>query len=318
MPKNKSVTDMVSQFRALTNKLDKRQRVLLMFLVVTLTGSVFFNRILKPQLVEVRRVRNELGQLDRKIMALKAQMPAIEKEKIKLDEARINNKKLKETLQSLEKELPESYQISRLLGELARQAGSSGVDFAYIKPKSLVKAQDNEEYSQLDIEMQFNAPYYDFKDYLGRLERLSVFLSVTDIVAEEIKEAAGQGDVTVTMVLSTLLNRQHSGAYTYRNLTEVQKELPLTEDGEERLPFVPTSAEAGRYLANKKFVLSGITYSKSNPTAIINNQMYRVGDTLNDDWKVKQILRDMVIITRGRQAETLTIEKEERLNVKKK
>jgi Tfp pilus assembly protein PilO len=318
MPNDIVFTQLISSLRAFTDKLDKRQRVLVIFLVLTVMASLFFNKILKPQLIEVRRVRSDLSRLDQKIMALNAQIPAVEKEKIKLDEARMSNKRLKEKLQSLEKELPESYQISRLLGELAKQAGNSGVDFAYIKPKSLAKAPENEEYSQLDIEMQFNAPYYDFKDYLGRLERLSVFLNVTDIVAEEMKESGAQGDVTVTMVLSTLLNRQRGGAYAARNLTAAQKELPLAADDQERLPFLPSSAEAARYVANKKFVLAGITFSKLNPTAIINNQMYKVGDALNNEWKVKQILRDMVIITRGRQAETLTLEKEERFNVKKK
>ncbi len=311
-------TGLVAKVRTHTDKLNKRQQLLLALLIATVLSSLFFNRILKPQIKEERRLRNELGQLGRKITALKAQMPAVEKDRIRLDEVKITNKRLKENLQALEKELPESYQISRLLGELAKQAGNSGVDFAYIKPKSLSKAADNDEYSQLDIEMQFTAPYYDFKDYLGRLERLSAFLNVTDIVAEERKEAGAQGDVTVTLVLSTLLNRQRVSGSAAGNLTAVQKGLTLPEEQGERLPFLPSSPEAGKYLAGKNFVLAGITYAKNNPTAIINSRMYRVGDALNNEWTVKQILRDMVIITRGRQAETLTLEKEERFNVRKK
>ena len=313
MAKDYFLSTLNNQVRKYTGRLDKRQRILLICFILTILASLFFNKILKPRLNEVRRIKGELAQLDRKILGIKAQIPPIEKEKIKLDEAKTQNKRLQEKLKALEKELPEAYQVSWLLGEMARQAGDSRVDFSYIKPKSLAKSEESEEYSQLDIEMQFNVPYYDFKDYLSRLEHVSVFLNVTDIVVEELKEAS-QGDVTVTMVLSTLLNRQKSEAAT---LTSEQKKLTFQEEAEERLPFLPAGPEAGKYLANKKFLLAGITYAGYNSTVIINNQMYKMGDTLNKEWLIKKILPNMVIITRGRQAETLTLNKEERLDVKK-
>jgi hypothetical protein len=232
-------------------------------------------------------------------------MPDIEKERAGLEELKRKNKQLKERLVSLEKELPESYRIPQLLGELAKQTQGLAIDFSYIKPKATSGALED-EYTRLDIEMQFNAPYRDFRSYLVQLEHLSSYLNITDIVVEETKEGSFAGEATATMVLSTLLNK---GLPSLGILApESKEEILLAKDTLERNPFLPSSKEVSKYSRRSKYVLSGIAFAGSKSTAIINNEVYRVGDLLEKKYSIKQILPNMVIISHGKQTEILMLE----------
>jgi hypothetical protein len=52
----------------------------------------------------------------------------------------------------------------------------------------------------------------------------------------------------------------------------------------------------------------GITISKKQPTAIINNEVYKVGDVIGDK-KIKEILPKKVILSDGKESVVLTLEK---------
>jgi Tfp pilus assembly protein PilO len=285
--------------------LEKRQKILVSLLIFTILLSLYFNKLLKPQLKRLSRLNSELVELNQQISNLNAQMPDIEKEKTDLEELKRKNKQLKERLVSLEKELPESYRIPQLLGELAKQTQGLAIDFSYIKPKATSGALED-EYTRFDIEMQFNAPYRDFRSYLVQLEHLSAYLNITDIVVEETKEGSFASETTATMVLSSLLNKGLPSPGVPAG--ESKEETLLAKDTLERNPFLPSSKEVSKYLRRSKYVLSGITFAGSKSTAIINNEVYRIGDLLEKKYPIKQILPNMVIISHGKQTEILMLE----------
>jgi Tfp pilus assembly protein PilO len=305
MAVDQTIRELFKKIKARFSRLQKKQKILVSLLIFTILLSLYFNKLLKPQLKRLSRLNSELTELHRQISNLNAQMPDIEKERAGLEELKRKNKQLKERLVSLEKELPESYRIPQLLGELAKQTQGLAIDFSYIKPKATSGALED-EYTRLDIEMQFNAPYRDFRSYLVQLEHLSSYLNITDIVVEETKEGSFAGEATATMVLSTLLNK---GLPSLGILApESKEEILLAKDTLERNPFLPSSKEVSKYSRRSKYVLSGIAFAGSKSTAIINNEVYRVGDLLEKKYSIKQILPNMVIISHGKQTEILMLE----------
>lgn len=302
---DQTIRESFKKIKTRFSRLQKRQKILVSLLIFTILLSLYFNKLLKPQLKRLSRLNSELTELNQQISNLNAQMPDIEKERADLEELKRKNKQLKERLVSLEKELPESYRIPQLLGELAKQTQGLAIDFSYIKPKATSGALED-EYTRLDIEMQFSAPYRDFRSYLVQLEHLSAYLNITDIVVEETKEGSFAGETTATMVLSTLLNK---GLPFLGVLTpESKEETLLAKDILERNPFLPSSKEVSKYSRRSKYVLSGIAFAGSKSTAIINNEVYRVGDLLEKKYPIKQILPNMVIISHGKQTEILMLE----------
>lgn len=292
------------KIRTRLSRLPRRQKVLLFLLLLTISFSFYFNKLLKPQFKQASRLKSELAELNQRIINLTTEIPKLGEDKVALEELKRKNKQLQERLTGLEKELPESYRIPQLLGELAKQTQGLEIDFSYIKPKSAAPALED-EYARLDIEMQFNSPYHDFRSYLGKLENLSAYIDITDIVIEELKESSFAGETTATLVLSTLLNKGQVPLMAL--IPESKAEMLLAKDSE-RNPFLPSSKEVSNYYRRSKYVLSGITSAGQKSTAIINNTVYRVGDLLENKYSIKQILPNMVIISRGRQTEVLMLE----------
>jgi len=282
------------------NRLQKRQRTLVLFLAAAILFSFYYNAVYKPQSSALARVKTELTNVNNRLVKLKSQIPDIQKEKEALDAAKRNLETLKTQLSSLELQLPTTGRIPQLLGELVRQAQGYSIDFVSIRPKT---SKEKKEYAELIIEMKFNSTYSDFANYLNRLESLSQFLRASDITMEEMKDGF-RAESDVTLNLATLLGE------TGRTKPEEQKEpqfaAPLSI---ERNPFLSKFRPTQEGAKKEEFQLSGIIASGKIPTAIINNEVYKVGDIIGNK-KVKQILPNMVILTDGRESTVLTLERE--------
>ncbi len=139
------------------------------------------------------------------------------------------------------------------------------------------------------------------------MEQLSAYLNVTDIVIEEMKESGFSGDTAVTLVLSTLLRKDAD--YSLAKEQGQKKETASNGSSSDQNPFLPQRDKTKEGSKRSKYVLIGITYSGPNSTAIINNEIYRVGDQIEGKWVIKQILPNMVIVKYGRANEVLTLEK---------
>ncbi len=284
------------------NRLQKRQKTYIFFFIVAVLLGSYYNLVYKPQSDALREAQTEWENINNRLMKLKSQMPDIEKEKEALDIAKNNLDSLKRQLSFFELQLPTQGSIPQLLGELVRQAQGYSIDFVSIAPKTNEK--NKKEYAQFVVEMKFNSNYSDFTNYLNRLESLSQFLRVTGITIEEMKDGF-QGESNMTLVLETLLGEE----------TQIKSKEP------KELKFVaPLIIKRDPFLSNFKpveavkkeeFRLDGIIAGQQ-PTAIINDEVYRRGDIIGSkkDKKVKQILPNMVILTDGRENTVLMLQRE--------
>ena len=295
----RKIKEAVEAIKKQFNRLEKRQRTQVLFLVAAILLSFYYNAVYKPQSNALRKVSSELQAVNNRLTKLKSQMPDIQKEKEALDAAKKNLASLKAQLSSLELQLPTAGRIPQLLGELVRQAQGYSVDFVSIRPKT---SREKKEYAELIIEMKFNANYSDFANYLNRLESLSQFLRATDITMEEMKDGF-QGESDITLTLATLLGEAEAV-----KPEEIKETALLAPFKVERNPFTSKlRPDTGKQ--RDEFRLSGIIATGKQPTAIINDEVYRVGDVLGNK-KVKQILPNMVILTDGRESTVLTLERE--------
>lgn len=287
-------------FQSSFNRLGKSEKRLLFLLLIAVTGSLFFNRIFKPQFKQSAFLKAETLNRDNRIFDLQTEAQSLKEEKNILNELSQKNKQLKKNLSVMEKQLTESYQIPKLLGELVKISGDWKVDFLHIKPVDKVKLAQ-EDYSRFDIEMQFNAPYYDFIGYLSKLEALSSYINVRDIVVERPKDAAFAEETTATLLISTFLSKEFA---LVRTANQKRETSPVAEFFKHN-PFLPQSS----YQEKKppQYVLSGITFADADSTVIINNEIYRAGDILDNKWVIAQILPNMVILEYGRASEALVL-----------
>ncbi len=290
----------VTQF----NKLEKQQKILLLLFIGALIFGLYFNIFYKPNAARLSRLKAELTSLDNQITKLKEQVPDIDKLRRSLNEAKGRHESLSREVNSLESQLPTQPRIPQLLGELVTQAQGLNVDFISIKPK---QARQN-EYAYLDIELQISSDYPNLTNYLNRLENLSWFLNVNQISIEQMKKESAF-EANTTLLVSTLLG-EPLGKEPQEGKLKVG--APLITGREilkiERNPFTSRLKPTKEAEKEKECVLTGISLRGKKSTAIINNEIYRVGDVFGNK-TLKQILPNMVVLSDGKQDIILLMER---------
>ena len=292
--------DIVKKITNIFDRLEKRQKMLIFVLIASLLFSFYYNTSLKPHSKALWKARKELVGIQNRIVELKSELPDMKKEIESLDTSKKKLAILKERLTDLESELPTQRRIPQLLGELAHQASGYGIDFISIRPKQDKKKA---EYAELVIEIKLNSTYTDFANYLNRLESISQFLETRGILMEEMEDGF-RGSAVTTLTLSTLLGESEAAQ---AKIEKPKEAVPLKI---ERNPFIskfmPVRKEAKKEDALR---LSGIIATGKHPTAIIDDEVYRVGDFI-DEKEVKEILPNMVMLSDGRKSTVLTLESE--------
>lgn len=286
-----SLNDLKEKLVKQFSQLDRRQKLLRLFLILAVCFAIYYNLIYKTQAVALRKSKSQLSELNRNLAKLNAQFPNVDIETRKLEKARKSFEALKSQLASVEQELPTESTVPQLLDGLVRQAQGYSIDFTSIRPKPV---KEKREYFEQDIEIKFNTTYADFANYINRLESPSKFLRATSIMMENIK-GAFSGGIDVTLTLTTLLGGETTAA------KEIKEELaPVAALDIERSPFVSEYLPSVPGAKNEAYRLTGIVASGSQPTAIINDDVYKIGDVI-DNKVVSKILSDMVVLSHGKE-----------------
>ena len=275
----------------------KRRKLLLAALVIVVAGSLIYNVVGKGFFSEQKKVKSELQKvLDDKAKAssdleeAKAQDKAQQKE---LSDLQKNyNDALKE-IASYEEKIPSAGSVTRLLGEITRRSEGLGMDFESIRQNI---EREKEGYLKLKLDVKFSGPYSGVVNYLNRLENLSDYLTVSTIEISQTKEGAPHAKTN--MELSMLLLEKGIDL-TIKEKEEAPAPLVLKLD-----PFASKKVE--KKDKSREFKLSGITQAGKDSTAIINDEVVRVGAKLGE-WQVVQILPDAVSLSNGSETVSVTL-----------
>ena len=274
-----------------------RRKLLLAALAVVAAGAIAFRIIGGGFLsergkinAEMRKVMDEKEKIDAKFSEAKAQERDKAKEMAELQKA--YDGIIKET-SAYEAKIPSAGSVTRLLGEITRRSEGLGMDFESIKQSI---EREKEGYLKLKLDMRFAGPYSSVVNYLNRLQNLSDYLRVSDIEISQTKEGASRAKTN--MQLSMLL-LEKGVDLTVKEKEEKFEPVVLKLD-----PFVSKKSE--KKDKTRDFKLAGITQAGENSTAIINDEVVKVGAKIGD-WKVVKILQDAVTLSDGIETVSITL-----------
>ena len=267
-----------------------QRKMLLGLLALVIIFSAYVRFSYKPRAAVLRDLKAHALQLDNQRIRIQSETPNVQKEEEALQADQERYKWLMSELADVEAELPRQGSIPQILGQIARQAEGYPIDLISIKPKL---GDPLEEYSRLDVEMIFLADYPGLVNYLYRLEALSQFLKPNEMVMEKM-ENGFQGRAEIKLTLSTLLGEaiKDQGPAEVQDIPEIQMSRnPLVSDIQGPSPKAVSGQE-------ETYHISGVIPTGKNPTVIINDRVYRVGDAI-DKKTIKKITRNQIVLTDG-------------------
>ncbi len=283
-----------------------RERKMSLAAVVLVIGILGYARMIQFQNGRIGKVKSEWEARSQQVKNIRAALPDLTKERDELDRQAVEVDRLEKETQAIEESMTGPEEIGRLLGELAAQAEGLRVTFEAIK-QSL---KENAEQATVAIDVAFAAPYEDLINYLRRVEQVSPFLKVARLEIAEPKEGTKAAGELVRVILETPL-RDSSRAGRPRfspRLSAFQKAPSPEKITLPRSPFlVRKTAQTDAPTKRTDFKVTGITLAGKASTAIVNDQVVRVGDEVSS-LTVKQILSDRVVLTDGAESYAASLE----------
>ncbi len=290
--------------------LDRRTKILFIFLILSVISSFLFKSVYKPQQTKKAELRRELKILKNKAFKLKTRMPDVRVEDLALAKEKNSLGKLKAELRNLEEQLPRKDNLPGLLGGLLKQSKGYAISFNLIKP---LKKEEEFEYQQFNMEMQFGVTYKNLINYLYHLEKSLPFIRISHLVVDnkekEKEKEMEDGSLNVSMILSTLLVEGSKSTIDFKKLGSL---TPAPSRETLRDPFfsqfMPRQVDI---VMDEEYMLSGITSQGKYPTAIINNEVYKIGDWIGES-QIQTITQDKVVLKNGEKMNTLVIQEDDK------
>ena len=279
-----------------------KTKFLVIVLVLVAGVSFAFNKIYLPQRNKLAKLKSKLVSLDNEIIEMEAQLPNLEGQVLQLEAKKSEIERLNDRLSKKENQLPSKANIPELLSVYLRQSSEDIIDFSLLKP---VDEHKKNIYDQLNIEIQFNAGFNGLVNYLNRLEKNFQYIQTKGIVISN-EDNLGTGLLTTKIVLSTYLSDQKikEGSLLTAKMTDDVSSVSTKRD-----PFYSPGQVVTQDEELEFFNLSGIIGFGLNPTAIIDDEVYKVGDTIGNS-KIQEITYNEVILENQGQIRVLTIDSE--------
>lgn len=286
-------------------KLKTREKILTIVFTAVIATSLYHRFLYKPLTGDVATYEFQVQKLTTRLNELNAQYPELNKQQEKIKLAARGNEEISKKIIEIEKKLPSARDASRLTAELTRLA--KGLELVSVQQK----IDKGELYSRIFVELRFNAPFNAIVDYTDRIEGISPFFKVEELnISEPTGKSKGPGLQSTLLVSCLLREADHPGLSLDEGIKEV--EIPKEAVSKARDIFASQARPAVTVKAKERrkldFKLEGITFSLVAPTAIINDDVVRVGSEI-DGFKVKEIGPNNVILTDGTEEFSLTMEK---------
>lgn len=182
---------------------NKTQAIIFIALIAVLASLVYFNYLLKPQVVRVADVVIKVNKKGNDLKNAKSDISRIGKFKSDIDS-------YKEKVDRYEKMLPAEQEIPNLLETLSNMAKSSGVKIVGIMPsvaKEADKISKRQIYQEIPILISAKSGYHELGRFLNRLENSDRFMKVVDIQIKANSLTPKKHDVELLVLTYTLLKK---------------------------------------------------------------------------------------------------------------
>lgn len=269
------------------------RKLIVMVVAVAFAALAGYSLVGRGFVAEQNAVKSELRKIEDETAKTREKFPDIKAEEKELAGLQKGYDGVLKDIASYEKKIPSAGSVSKLLGEMTRRSEGLGMDFESIRQDI---EREKEGYIKLKLDIKFSGPYSSVVNYLNRLQNLSDYLIVPSVEISQTKDGASHSKTN--MQVSMLLLEK--GA----DLTAFEKAQPPETIILKADPFV--SKKPGRKDKAGDFKLSGITQAGSDSTAIINDEVVRIGAKIGE-WEVTRISKDAVTLTDGNDTVTVTL-----------
>lgn len=277
-------------------RLNSRTFYLIGMLVGSLLFSLYFNHIYKPQQQKLVSLKKKLQEVSEKMRSLKTDIPATADLQIELEEQEKKIRANKKLFRKYEMKLPDNESLPLILKTIFIQTVGYDVDFQYVMP--IQEKKDNAHlFDSLQIKLSFYAQYHDVIQYLRRLEGTLPFIKILQVSIKKLDtdEAGDTNKREVLLVFRTLFSPHKRAQELFIEDARRIAALPLEN---EREVFVSNLKAEEKPKEEKVYSLSGVVLNGLKSTAIIDDEVYRIGDTI-DNGVVKEIKPDEVVLAFG-------------------
>lgn len=177
-------------FFAKIENLSKIQRILIFSSVFVLIIAVFIFFLYKPKYADIKKLKKELGALEKKLVVAKKNAADLEKFQKRMAEAEVQ-------FRAAMKALPEKEEIPSLLTSISRSGQDVGLEFLLFEPKGEVR---KEFYAEIPVAMNVVGGYHDLAIFFDKVARLSRIVNIKNIsMAPRVKNSQ-ELNITCTAV----------------------------------------------------------------------------------------------------------------------
>lgn len=265
--------------------LNKRERVLLNVVLFLIVFSVYMKFVYQPTLRSFRNFKKENWDLKNELSNLSFQFADLNTERRLLEQEKSRHDVLKKELDEYETKLYSQAQLGSLLRKVTQSAATYKLDFISITPQ---KKETEEFYLRFPVEIKLSSPYSGFLDYLRELEQISEVLKIRTIKIE-LDRAVSENPVVLLELSTVLSDRPVSPGES--KIVSLPSEIVKLFTPEKPADSVSTVKLEG-------VELNGIIWKGGEPSAIINNQVVRLGSSIGKK-KIIEINPDAVILQEG-------------------
>ena len=266
-----------------------RERFWVMAVVLLCLWGVSYSILLRPQAQKIQKLRLEKQGLARQVEAAQLGLPdlKLKHELLKMKKGEIAL--LKEELAGVESRLPSKDGLNHLFGELVTQAEGLEISMDAIKQR----LGETDEFPEAAIEISGTATYEAVVNYLHRAERLSPFLRIGSLEMKEPQKGTSQRQQIALTLVMPLSSTEGAGLMSFPEGPQAAK-LTLPKS------IFVTRAPVERK-KSQELKVTGIALNGQASTAIVNDQVVRVGSGI-DDLIVKQIVPGFVVLSDGEES----------------
>lgn len=275
------------------NKLKKREQAMVITFAVAISLLLVYRAIYSPLARAIKTYGFQIKKLETRLGEITTKFPDVEEEAAKLESLDTECASILDEITGIERKLPSIKNTSQLISELTRLSGE--VKLSSVRQKVDV----GEKYSRIFVETKFNSNFKDIVNYIKRLESISPFLAIDEVNISEPGKQSKEPGIPVRLVISSIL-----GEIPFAEELKAQESKPT----EVARDIFVSRARPAALVREADLKLQGITYNPSTPTAIINNEVVRIGSKVSD-LIVKHIGLDTVVLTDGVQDQMLSIER---------
>lgn len=180
-------------------KRNPKQMLIAIFIAAVFAVLLYFNFLLKPQIINLSDTRSKLRKVSADLKSAKSDIAKIDSMKSAIE---TYNKKL----DKYERTLPTEEGIPDLLESLSRMAESTNMRIAGIVPVEQKEVgAKNRAYKEIPIMITAKAGYHGLGRFLSSLESSDRFMKVVDMEIKSDPSSPKRHDVELLVVTYVLL-----------------------------------------------------------------------------------------------------------------